>query len=151
MQRVAPPSRNSIPGSGKEATEKVGSSQRNYSGHFFAPLYFVSIGLKANFLVSFDLPLVLLVIAIATIGKVAGVSLGAVISRISLRDSLAIGFGMNARGAIEIILATVALEHQLIDQRIFVALVTMALVTSMASAPLMQLLMRKTLKIHVDY
>jgi Kef-type K+ transport system membrane component KefB len=116
---------------------------------FFAPLYFVSIGLKANFLANFDLPLVFLVIAIATIGKVVGVSLGAVISGISLRDSFAIGFGMNARGAIEMILATVALEHQLIDQRIFVALVTMALVTSMASAPLMQLLMKKTLRIHV--
>jgi len=116
---------------------------------FFAPLYFVSIGLKANFLANFDVPLVLLVIAIATIGKVVGVSLGAVISGISLSDSFAIGFGMNARGAIEMILATVALEHQLIDQRIFVALVTMALVTSMASAPLMQLLMKKTLRIHV--
>ena len=53
---------------------------------FFAPLYFVSIGMKANFLANFDLPLVLLVIAIATLGKVVGVSLGARISGISLRD-----------------------------------------------------------------
>jgi Kef-type K+ transport system membrane component KefB len=115
----------------------------------FAPLYFVSIGLKTNFIANFDLPLVLVVIAIATIGKLVGASLGALISGIPLRDSIAIGFGMNARGAIELILATVALEHQLIDQRIFVALVTMALVTSMASAPLMQLLMKKTLQIQV--
>lgn len=99
---------------------------------------------------NFDLPLVLWVIAIATIGKVAGVSLGARISGIALRESFAIGFGMNARGAIEMILATVALEHGLIDQRIFVALITMALVTSLVSAPLLQLLMNKTLRIHVD-
>lgn len=116
---------------------------------FFAPLYFVSIGLKANFLANFDLHLVILVIAIATIGKVAGASLGALISGIALRDAFAIGFGLNARGAIEMILATVALEHQLIDQRVFVALVTMALVTSLLSAPLMQLVMRKTLKLRV--
>ena len=116
---------------------------------FFAPLYFVSIGLKANFLANFDLPLVVLVIAIATIGKVGGVSLGAMVSGISLREAFAIGFGMNARGAIEMILATIALEHKLIDQRIFVALVSMALVTSLVSAPLMQLLMRKTLRIHL--
>jgi len=122
---------------------------RQFVISFFAPIYFVSIGLKANFLANFDVPLVLLVIAIATIGKVAGVSLGAIISGTSLRESCAIGFGMNARGAIEMILASVALEHQLIDQRIFVALVTMALVTSLASAPLMQLLMKKTLRIHV--
>ncbi len=78
---------------------------------FFAPIYFVSIGMKANFLANFDLPLVLLVIAIATIGKVVGVSIGALIGGTSLRDSFAIGFGMNARGAIEMILATVALDH----------------------------------------
>ena len=133
------------------AFKKIGETRTQEIIHqfaisFFVPLYFVSIGMKADFVANFDLPLVLLVIAIATIGKVVGVSLGAKISGISLRDSFAIGFGMNARGAIEMILATVALEHGLIDQRIFVALVTMALVTSMASAPLMQLLMRKTLR-----
>ena len=58
---------------------------------------------------------------------------------------------MNAVRAIEMILASVALEHQLIDQRIFVALVTMALVTSLASVPLMQLLMKKTLRIHAYF
>ncbi|MEW6115250.1 MAG: cation:proton antiporter [Thermodesulfobacteriota bacterium] len=51
------------------------------------------------------------------------------------REALAVGFGMNARGAMEVILATVALEHKLIDQRIFVGLVTMAIVTSLLSGP----------------
>jgi len=41
---------------------------------------------------------------------------------------------MNARGAVGIVLTTVALEFGLIDQRIFVALVTMALATSVLSA-----------------
>ena len=110
---------------------------------FFAPLYFVSIGLKANFWADFDLQLVLLVLGIATIGKVGGASLGALLAGLSFRDSLAIGFGMNARGAIEMILASVALEYKLIDQRIFVALVIMALVTSIASGPLMQQFIKK--------
>jgi Kef-type K+ transport system membrane component KefB len=60
-----------------------------------------------------------------------------------LKDSLAVGFAMNARGAMEMILASVALEFGLIDQRIFVALVTMALVTSMMSGPLLQRLLKK--------
>jgi Kef-type K+ transport system membrane component KefB len=42
----------------------------------------------------------------------------------------------------EIVLAGVALEYKLIDQRIFVALVTMALFTSMLSGPMMQRLLR---------
>ena len=49
---------------------------------------------------------------------------------------------MNARGAMEIVLAGVALEYKLIDQRLFVALVTMALLTSMLSGPMMQRLLR---------
>jgi Kef-type K+ transport system membrane component KefB len=109
---------------------------------FFAPLYFVSVGLKANFIKDFDLLLVVVVLLVASLGKIAGASLGAWLGGMSVRESLAVGSGLNARGAIEIILASVALEYRIIDQRIFVALVIMALVTSMFSGPLMQKLIR---------
>lgn len=110
---------------------------------FFAPLYFVSIGLKADFAANFDLPLVLLVLFIACVGKICGAGLGAWVGGMTLREALAVGFGMNARGAMEMILASAALEYKLIDQRIFVALIVMALVTSMLSAPALQRLMHK--------
>lgn len=42
----------------------------------------------------------------------------------------------------ELILATVALEEGLIDQRIFVALVFMAIVTSLMSGPALKRLVR---------
>jgi Kef-type K+ transport system membrane component KefB len=111
---------------------------------FFAPLYFVSIGLKANFAANLDWLLLLLLLFIACIGKIGGAGLGAWMGGMPAREALAVGFGMNARGAMEIILASVALEYQLIDQRIFVALVVMALVTSMLGGPVMQRLMSKT-------
>jgi Kef-type K+ transport system membrane component KefB len=50
---------------------------------------------------------------------------------------------MNARGAMEIILGLIALENGLIDEKIFVALVVMALVTSMTAAPLMKWALNK--------
>ena len=109
---------------------------------FFAPLYFVSIGLKANFAANFDLPLVLLVLAVACVGKIGGAGLGARLGGMNLRESVAVGFGMNARGAMEIILASVALEAGLIDKRVFVALVIMAMVTSMLVGPVMKRLVR---------
>jgi Kef-type K+ transport system membrane component KefB len=108
----------------------------------FAPLYFVSIGLKVNFISHFDIQLVLLVILLGSIGTVGGATLGALISKVSWRESLAIGFGMNARGAMEIILASTALEYGLINQEMFVALVIMALVTSMLSGPLLQWILK---------
>jgi len=104
---------------------------------FFAPLYFVSIGLKANFIESFDPVLVLVVLLIACIGKVFGVTLGLRISKMSWKQSLAVGFAMNARGAMEMILATVARDEGLIDEHLFVALIIMALVTSVLSGPIM--------------
>jgi len=116
----------------------------------FAPLYFVSVGLKANFAANFDVQLVLLIILLATVGKVGGAGVGAWLSGIKFKDSVAIGFAMNARGAMEIILASVALDFGLIDNRIFVALVTMALVTSMMSGPMLQWLLKlpKTLAVN---
>ncbi len=53
------------------------------------------------------------------------------------REAWAIGFGLNARGATGIILASVGLANGVIDARIFVAIVVMALVTSLMSGPLM--------------
>jgi Kef-type K+ transport system membrane component KefB len=104
----------------------------------FAPLFFVSIGFKVNFIQNFNLPLVLLVFFLAVGCKVFGAALGGYIGGLSKRESLAVGFGLNARGAMEIILGTLALNAGLIDSKMFVALVVMALVTSMMSGPLMK-------------
>ena len=79
--------------------------------------------------------------SLACLGKIVGASIGARLGRMPARQALAVGFGMNARGAIEIILAGIALDHRMIDQQLFVALVVMALATSILSAPVMQRLL----------
>ena len=106
--------------------------------NFFAPLFFVSIGLKVNFVQNFDPLIVGVVLVLAYVGKVVGASAGAMLGGLSRRHSLAVGFGLNARGAMEIILGTLALNAGLISQPIFVALVIMALVTSLTSGPLLR-------------
>ncbi len=129
-------------GLGSKKNNPVYGTIQQFGANFFAPLYFVSVGLKANFARDFDLVLVVVVILIASIGKILGAGLGAWLGGLKLREALAVGSGLNARGAMEIIFASVALEYQVIDQRVFVALVVMALVTSMLSGPLMRWLMR---------
>lgn len=105
--------------------------------YIFAPIFFVSIGLEADFLQSFNLPLVLGVLAVAFIGKIGGCMLGAYWGGLSRRDSLAISFGMNARGAMEIILGLLALQYGVIQSEMFVALVVLALLSSIISGPMM--------------
>lgn len=98
-----------------------------------APIYFASIGLKANFAAEFDFIIILLILTVACAGKILGAFIGARAGGMPEREALAVGFGLNARGAMEIVLATAALDYGLIDERIFVALVIMALITTIIS------------------
>jgi Kef-type K+ transport system membrane component KefB len=53
---------------------------------------------------------------VATVGKVVGAGLPAARAGLSLRAAAAIGVGMNARGAVELIVADVALGAGLFDR-----------------------------------
>jgi Kef-type K+ transport system membrane component KefB len=119
--------------------EKAREIMHQFVTSFFAPLFFVSIGLKVDFIEHFDLTVVALILLIAFVGKVAGAGIGARLGGMSSRKSLAVGFGLNARGAMEMILGTLAYDAGLINQTVFVAIIVMALVTSITSAPLMRL------------
>ncbi len=106
--------------------------------NFFAPLFFVSIGLEVNFIDNFDLKIVLIILVLAYVGKVIGATGGAMLGGLKKRNALAVAFGLSARGAMEIILGRLALDANLITQPIFVALVIMAFVTSLTSGPLIR-------------
>ncbi len=106
--------------------------------YIFAPVFFVSIGLEANFLANFNVGLVLGVLTIAFAGKMAGCMLGAYLGGLPRSEAWAISFGMNARGAMEIILGLLALEFGVIQDEMFVALVVLALLSSIISGPAMQ-------------
>lgn len=124
----------------KEETREV---INQFVTNIFAPLFFVSIGLRINFIENFDLTLVLIFIVLSFIGKVSGSTLGARLSKFNKYDSLTIGFGLNSHGAIEIVLGTLALQAGIIQEKVFVALVIMALVTSITSAPIMSYFIKK--------
>lgn len=122
--------------------ERIRGVIDQFVSFFFAPLFFASIGLKVNFLTHFDPVLVLAVLTIACLGKVVGCSFGGRLAGLSPRESWAIGFGMNARGAMEIILGLLALRFGLINEALFVALVVMAIATSLMSGPAIQGILR---------
>ncbi|HKC51049.1 MAG TPA: cation:proton antiporter [Myxococcota bacterium] len=107
-------------------------------GVVFAPLFFGSLGLRADFAANFDPALVFVVFAIACLGKLVGCSVAARWSGLPAREAWAVGAGMNARGAMEMAMALVALQYGMISERLFVALVVMALATSAMSGPLMK-------------
>jgi Kef-type K+ transport system membrane component KefB len=128
-----------------------GSDREHHEAHeviavfvlsFFAPIYFVSMGMTANFVSHFDALLVSLILVAAYVSKIGAVLIGARLSGMRQnREVWAIGFGLNARGATGIILAGVGLAYNVIDERIFVAIAIMALVTSLTAGPALNALL----------
>jgi Kef-type K+ transport system membrane component KefB/mannitol/fructose-specific phosphotransferase system IIA component (Ntr-type) len=102
---------------------------------FFAPLFFAGIGLKVDLIGNFAPVAVGTVLAVACAGKLVGCGLGALLSGLAWRPALAVAVALNARGAMEIVLASIALRFGIIGQTTFVALVFTALATSLIAGP----------------
>jgi Kef-type K+ transport system membrane component KefB/mannitol/fructose-specific phosphotransferase system IIA component (Ntr-type) len=116
---------------GRALTEELTGLVRDASIGFLAPVFFVTAGFAVTFDVfSSDLLLLVLVIVLATVGKVVGTTLFYLPTGYGWREGLTVGAGMNGRGAVEIIVAQIALSMGLITQGIFSILVFMAIVTT---------------------
>jgi len=131
-----------IPAIPKEAIERIES----FTFGIFAPIFFAAAGLKVSLEPLLKPELLLIgigLIVVATISKVAGAYIGARwVGKSDHWTALSFGAGLNARGAIQIIVATIGLSFGIISQEIFSLIIIMAVVTSIM-APFM---LRYTLK-----
>ncbi|HSY22677.1 MAG TPA: cation:proton antiporter [Polyangiaceae bacterium] len=131
-----------VVGDARHLKERTKVIVHDFVTNIFAPVFFASLGLRADFVRSFDLRLCALVFLIASGAKIIGCTLGSRAGGLRWRPAAAVGFGLNARGAMEIILALLALEAGLLKEQLFVALVVMALLTSLISGPTMKWMLR---------
>ena len=81
----------------------------------------------------------LLIILVATAGKLGGSALTAKFSGMNWRDSLQLGALMNTRGLMELIALNIGYDLGILSPRIFTMLVIMALVTTALTGPLLTL------------
>ncbi|KQY85435.1 cation:proton antiporter [Pelomonas sp. Root1444] len=108
------------------------------------PLFFALAGLSTtrSAFVGGALGAMLLVVAVATVGKLAGGWLGARVAGLDGPQSLATGALMNARGLMELIVMKVGLDVGLIGPDMFTILLVMALATTAMTSPLITLALR---------
>ena len=125
-------------GDSEHMSEKAKEIVHQFINNIFGPLFFVSIGLYVNFITSFDLGIVLILIIVGLTSKLAGAYLGARLGGLLKHESLAVGFGMNTHGTLEVILGAIALRNGLISDQIFVGIVIMVIFSILVSAPLMK-------------
>lgn len=100
---------------------------------FFGPVFFATAGLRVDLglLSAPEERIAVVVILVVAIGfKFVGSYLGARRANLSTREGLALGAGLNARGTLEIVIATVALSLGVFSDTAFSAIVLVPIVTS---------------------
>ena len=107
------------------------------------PVFFIYAGLNTRVgLVNTPslILLALVVIAVACLSKGVACWLAATLAGYRQRDALAIGILMNARGLVELIILTAALDNRIITPTLFSIMVLMTIVTTLMAAPVLRLI-----------
>ncbi len=108
---------------------------------FCAPIYFATAGIKVNLpalLTPRLLAMTGVVLLVATLGKYLGCYLGGRAVRLSHWQCMALGSGMNPRGAMGVIVARIGLSLGILNQDMYSVLIAMAIITSLAAPPLLR-------------
>jgi len=110
---------------------------------FFVPLLFVSIGYQVDAALALaNLPLGLLLAAVAIAGTVIGAMLGVKASGGTWKHGIIVGFGVSSKGDVELVIASLALTAGIIAAPLFNALVFMSLATTLVSPVAFRMLVR---------
>ncbi|MDO5410300.1 MAG: cation:proton antiporter [Lachnospiraceae bacterium] len=112
---------------------------------FFAPIFFVGIGLKTTLndlngeILLFSIAFVL----VALFAKIIGCGIVSRLSGFSIPDSLKIGIGMMTRGEVALVVAQKGLTAGLVEPIYFTSVILLIIVSSIATPILLKLLYAK--------
>lgn len=113
---------------------------------FFAPVFFVSIGLKTDFS-TVDSSMILFsagFVIVAMLSKIIGCGLISKCFRYSWTDCLKIGAGMMTRGEVALIITNKGLNLGIIESSYFTAVILLIIVSSIVTPIVLKLLFSKT-------
>ncbi|KAJ7980498.1 Cation/H(+) antiporter like [Quillaja saponaria] len=105
----------------------------------FLPLYFVSSGLKTNVATisgALSWGLLVLVIFNACFGKILGTLMVSLLFKMPIREALALGFLMNTKGLVELIVLNIGKDRKVLNDQSFAICVIMALFTTFITTPI---------------
>ena len=116
----------------------------DYLRIIFASIFFVSLGVLAD-LKALDTDTIIFILVlsvVAFLSKLFGCGLIARLQKMDWRSSITVGVGMSPRGEVAMIVALIGLREQIIEQKTYVSLVLMALLTTLVVPPLLKLLLK---------
>ncbi len=101
---------------------------------FIIPFFFINVALNFDFRSLVDDPVLILgVVLVAITGKIGGALLAKPLTRLKWKQAYLLGWEMNSRGIIELIIANIALNAGLISTRLYSAIVLVAILTTLIS------------------
>jgi Kef-type K+ transport system membrane component KefB/nucleotide-binding universal stress UspA family protein len=121
--------------------EEIEEGLKSIVAAFFAPVFFATAGLSVDIGLLADprnAAWAVVVIAVAAIAKFTGTLAGAKVGGMRMREGLAVGVGLNARGALEIVVATVGFTLGILNATSYTVVVVMAMTTSIMAPPLLR-------------
>lgn len=128
-----------------EVLEKV----ETISYSLFVPVFFSYIGVTAQFNGLIDnLWLFISLSILAILSKLLGAGIGARMAGFNWNSSFGIGAAMISRGEVALIVATIGIDSNLINQELFAIIVGVVLVTTLVTPPLMKLFFSSRLKLN---
>jgi Kef-type K+ transport system membrane component KefB len=112
---------------------------------FFAPFFFAYTGLKVDVttLRGSALAFAAAAVVVACASKIVGGSLGARAGGLPRWEALAVGLGLNARGAMELVIAAIGLSIGVIGEATYAIIVLIAILTTILAAPTLRIAMRR--------
>jgi Kef-type K+ transport system membrane component KefB len=107
------------------------------------PIFFAAIALKVDFLEQFNGLLLLLVLGIGIAGRFAGAWAGALLARQPAHSRMLIAVSHIPGGEMQIVIGILALEARVVSEKVFVAIVAGAVLSSMIAGPWMKHAIRR--------
>ncbi len=111
---------------------------------FIVPFFFVNIGLSFDYHVFLNAPiLTIIVLVTAIVGKLLGTFLVKPFTDLSWQQLHLIGWGMNSRGVMELVIAHIALSAGIISKDLYSAIVFMAIATTVIFPFIFRIILKK--------
>ncbi|WP_424814223.1 cation:proton antiporter [Roseococcus sp. YIM B11640] len=124
---------------------RIGLRVESFSSVMLLPLFFAFTGLRTRMDLLGDTDgwlLCLVVVAVATAGKLGASAVAARLAGMELRQALQVGALMNTRGLMELIALNIGYDMGILSPMIFTVLVMMAVITTIMTGPLLTLFSR---------
>jgi len=111
---------------------------------FLIPIFFVNVGLSVDIsTLSSNLVLVFVLLLVDIFGTLIGTVIGVLLSKGTMAEGLAVGWGVIPKGDTEIVIATLALSGGLINIDIFTAIIAVALLSTFIAPIVFKLMIRQ--------